>query len=124
MRFDFIVNLLDVKNPLSVQRTGPEKSRAAAAALGCLFFVHEVPAAALLPATLVRLGAERFLFAVADGLDAIAGTSSLDERVFHRVRAIGAQGQVIFGRAALVAVSLDRDVDVGMLLQELRSALQ
>src|SRR5208282_2179536 len=72
-----------------------------------LFFVHEVSAAVLLPAAFVRLGAERFLFAVAEGLDAIAGHSSLDDRILHRVRAIGAQGQVIFGRAALVAVSLD-----------------
>src|ERR1019366_2068649 len=100
MRLDFIVNLLDVKNPLSVQRPEPEKLRAAAAALSRSFFVHEVPAAVLLPATFVRLGAERLLFAVADGFDAIAADSSLDERVLHRVRAAGAQGQVVFGRAA------------------------
>src|SRR5258708_39217624 len=81
----------------------------------CLFFVHEVTAAVLLPATFVRLGAERFLFAVADGLDTIAANSSLNERVLHRVRAAGAEGQVIFGRAALVAVSLDRDMNVGVL---------
>src|SRR6266478_10233462 len=88
--------------------------------LACLFFVHEVPAAVLLPATFVRLGAERFLLAVADGLDAIAAHSSLDERILYRVRAIGAEGEVIFGGAALVAVSLDGDVNVGVLLQELR----
>src|SRR5229473_154728 len=65
-RLDFIVILLDVKKPLSVQRSsgGP------------------------------------------------------------RVPAIGAEGEVIFGRAALVAVSLDGDVNVGVLLQELCIALQ
>src|SRR6202162_1163827 len=89
-----------------------------------LFFVHEVSAAVLLPATFVGFGAEWFLFAVADGLDTVAADSSLDERVLHRVRATGTQGQVIFGRATLVAVSLDRDVNVGVLLQELCVPLQ
>src|SRR5208337_271838 len=72
----------------------------------------------------VGLGAERLFLAIADGLDPTASNSSLDERVLNCVRTIGAQGQVIFGRAALVAVSFDRDVDVGMLLQELCIALQ
>src|ERR1700693_6323511 len=89
-----------------------------------LFFVHEVSAAVLLPATFVGFGAERFLFAVADGLDTVAAHSSLDERVLYRVRATGTQGQVVFGRAALVAVSLDCDVNVGVLLQELCVPLQ
>jgi len=118
-RVNFIVNLLDVKTTRVVDGRGARPSTCR-----CLFFIHEVSAAVLLPATFVRLGAERFLLAVADGLDAIAANSSLDKRVLDRVRAASAQGQVIFGRAALVAVSLDRDVDVGMLLQELGIALQ
>src|ERR1700686_3928772 len=130
MRFDFIVNLLDVKNSLWGGDPGvPARLRADGrdarlSTFLCLFFVHEVSAAVLLPAAFVRLGAERLLLAVADGLNTITANSSLDERVLHRVRAAGAEGKVIFGRAALVAVSLDRDVDVGVLLQELCIALQ
>src|SRR5208282_4317390 len=89
-----------------------------------LLSVNEVSTAVLLPATFVRLGAERFLFAHGHGLDAIAAHSSLDERILHRAGAIGAEGEVIFGRAALVAVSFDGDADVGMLLQELGIGLQ
>jgi hypothetical protein len=62
-----------------------------------LFFVDEVAAAVLLPATFVRLGAERFFLAVADGLDAIAAHSRLDQRILYGVGAIGAESQVIFG---------------------------
>src|SRR5260370_17378012 len=87
-------------------------------------FVYGVYPAILLKASFVRLGAERFLFAVADGFDAIAADSSLDERILYRVRAIGAEGQVIFGRAALVAVPLAGDVKVGVLLAKLSIALQ
>src|SRR5271170_683121 len=118
MRFDFIVNLLDL-NPAQWW-TG----EAPVHPLSLLFLVHEVAAAILLPATFSRLGAERFLLAVADRLDAIATNSSLNERILHRVRAVGAQGEVIFGRAAFVAMSLDRDADVGMLLQEWSITLQ
>src|ERR1035441_2288446 len=59
-----------------------------------LFFVHEVAAAVLLPAAFVRLGAERLFLAVADGFDAIAGDSSLDERILHRIGAIGASARL------------------------------
>src|SRR5258706_2883638 len=129
-RFNFIVSLLDVKKPLSGGGPGvPARLRCGRARrpslhLLFLFFVYEVSAAILLIATFVRLGAERFLVARADGLDSIATHSSLDEPILHRVRAVGAESQVIFGRAALVAVSLNSDVNVGMLLKELRIALQ
>src|SRR5208337_3258490 len=89
-----------------------------------LLFIYEVCAAVLLPATFVGLAAERLLFAVTEGFDTIAAHSCLNEGVLHRVRAIAAQSEVIFGRAALVAVPLNREADVGMLLQELRIALQ
>ena len=85
-----------------------------------LLLVHEVPNAILLPAGFVRFGAERFFLAVADRLDAIAAHAALNEGILYRVGAIRAQRQVVFSGAALVAVSLNRDVDVGMLLQELR----
>jgi hypothetical protein len=58
--------------------------------------------AILLPARFVRYGAEWFLFSVADRFDAISRNSSLDERIFHSVRAIRSQGQVIFRGAAFV----------------------
>jgi hypothetical protein len=56
-----------------------------------------VSASILLITTFVRFGAERFLFAIADGFDAIAANSCLDERIFHSIRTIRAQGQVVFG---------------------------
>jgi hypothetical protein len=74
-----------------------------------LFFVYEVPAAILLITTFVRFGAERLFFTVADGFDAIARHSRLNQRILHRVRAIRAKRQVIFGRTAFVAMSFDRD---------------
>src|SRR5271155_3985451 len=88
-----------------------------------LLFVNEMAAAILLPAAFVGLRAEGLLFAVADGLDAIASKSRLYERVFYGVGAIGAESEVVFGGATLVAVSLNRDADVGMLLQEAGIAL-
>src|SRR5271168_3663893 len=75
-------------------------------------------AAILLPATLVRLGAEWLFLAHRHGLNAIPGDSGLNQRILHRVSATGAERKVIFGRPAFVAVSFNRDVDVRMLLQE------
>src|SRR5208282_1238117 len=120
MRLDFIVYPLDVINRPSGGEPGVP---ARPSTYSVLFLVHDVTATVLLPATFVRLGAEWFLFAVADGLDAIAADSGLDKRILYRVGAIGAQGQVIFCRSALVAMALDGDVDIGMLLQEARIAL-
>src|SRR5215469_7871974 len=88
-----------------------------------LLFVHKVAAPVLLPARLVRFGAERFFFAVADGLDAIAADPGLYERILDRVGAIGAESEVVFGRTPLVAVPLDGEADVRVLLEELRVAL-
>ena len=42
-----------------------------------LLLVHEVAATVLLPTLLVGLGAERLLFAVADGLDAVGSNAGL-----------------------------------------------
>ena len=78
----------------------------------------------LLPALLIRFGAERLFLAVADGLDVVGGNASLDQRVTDGIRAAVAQSQVVLGRSALVAVSLYREGDVGMLLQERDIALQ
>ena len=78
----------------------------------------------LLPASFVGFGAERLLLAVADRLDIVGADATLHQRVLHGVRAAVAQSQVVLRRPALVAVSLDREVDVGMLLEESDICLQ
>src|SRR5262252_7107238 len=83
-----------------------------------LFLVHEVAAAVLLPALLVRLRAERFLLAIADRFHMIGSDSALCQSVADRIGAAIPQSQIVFGRTALVAVSLNRKIDVGMLFQE------
>jgi hypothetical protein len=75
--------------------------------------------AVLLPAGFIRYGAERFFFSVADGFDAVAGNTSLYQSTFDRIGAIGTESKVIFRRAALVGMAFNRDVNVGVLLQEL-----
>src|SRR5215472_7531878 len=88
-----------------------------------LLGVHEVSAAVGLPALLGRLRAERFLLAVADRLDVRRVDAALDQGGLHRVGAAVAQRQVVFGRSPLVAVSLNGEAHVGMLLQEVDIAL-
>ena len=77
----------------------------------------------LLPAAFVRFSTERLLFAIAEGFDAIPTDSSLNKRILHRVSAIGSERKIVFGRTTLVAVSLDGEANVGMLLEELRVRL-
>src|SRR5712671_7868529 len=101
-----------VFSPRDVSRALPFPHRA-------LLFIYEVAAAILLPTGFVGFGAERFLLAVADGLDAIATNSGLHEGILDCVRTVGAESEVVLGGAALVAVSFDRDADIRMLLQEL-----
>src|SRR3981189_2597736 len=81
-------------------------------------------AAVLLPTGFVGFGAERLFLAVADGLDAIAANSALNERVLDCIRTVGSQCQVVFGGTTLVTVPFDHDVNVRMLLQELCVGLQ
>src|SRR5580704_11498078 len=68
----------------------------------------EVPAAILLPALLGAFRAERPLFAPAYRVDPVGRNTERDEIVLRRLRAALAEAQVIFRRAALVAVALDR----------------
>src|SRR5512146_2664288 len=56
--------------------------------LSSLLAEHEVRAAILLPALLVRLVAERLFLAIADGLDAVGADAGLHQRVLHRVGAV------------------------------------
>src|SRR5579864_153996 len=83
-----------------------------------LLRIHEMTAPVLLPARFIGLGAERFLLAVADRLDAVRCNSRRHERILHRTGTVVAERKIVLGRTALVAVSLDRKGDVGMLLQE------
>src|SRR5438067_4640698 len=64
-------------------------------------------AAVLLPASLVVFHAERFLLAEADGIHAIGGDAERYEIFFHGGGATVAEAEVVFGRAALVAMTLD-----------------
>jgi hypothetical protein len=88
-----------------------------------LLLIDEVPTAVLLPASFVALIAERFFLAVADRLDAAGADSCSDQCFFHSTGALVAERDVVFGRAALVAVALDGDVDIGVLAEELRVRL-
>ena len=88
-----------------------------------LLLIDEVTAAILLPAAFVLFHAERLFLAVADGLDAAGADSSGGQGTLHCAGTLVAQSQVVFGRAAAVAVSLNREVDAGVLAEELRVGL-
>ena len=77
----------------------------------------EVTAAILLPAGLVRLGAERRFLALGDDGDAIGGDTEADQVGLDGVGAAIAERQVVFGGAALVAVPFDVDPRAGPPLQ-------
>src|SRR6266851_2160637 len=68
--------------------------------------VDEVTTPVLLPALLVRLGAERLFLAVADGLDVISSNAALYQSVTDGIRTAIAQGQIVFRRSPFVAVTL------------------
>src|SRR5258708_36802697 len=92
-RFNLIVNLLDVKKPLSGGGPGVPaplrcgRGRRPSLHLLFLFFVYEVSAAILLIATFVGLGAKRFFFSHAVGLFAIPPHPHPDWALFSPVRA-------------------------------------
>src|SRR5437660_1665608 len=88
-----------------------------------LFLIDEVGAAVLLPARFRRFGTNRLLLAEADGADAIRSHAGLGQRVLDGLRAVVTESDVVLGGAALVAVSLDREFDVGMLREPLRIGL-
>src|ERR1700723_2938005 len=83
-----------------------------------LLLIDKVATAVLLPTGLVFFQAERFLLAVADGLDAAGVDSGGGQGIFYRAGALIAQRQVVFGRAAVVAVSFNRKADVRVLVEE------
>src|ERR1700751_2574496 len=79
-----------------------------------------MPAAILLPALLVTFRAERPLLAPAYRVDPVGGNAQRDKIVLGSLRAPLAEAQVVFRRAALVAVALDRNVNRRIGAQELR----
>src|ERR1700685_4452258 len=86
--------------------------------------VREMRSPVLGPAGFIALSAERLFLAVADGPDTVCRNAQRDQGLLGGIRAVVAQCQVVFSRAALVAVPLDGELDVGMLLQKARVGLQ
>lgn len=86
--------------------------------LNGLFLIDEMATAILLPTGLVGFGAERLLLAVADCFDIAGADPTLRQRALHGARPAVAQSQVVLSGPTLVAVSLNREMDVGMLLKE------
>src|ERR1700758_4690361 len=70
-----------------------------------------MPAAILLPALLVTFRAERPLLAPAYRVDPVGGNAQREKIVLGSLRAPLAEAQVVFRRAALVAVAFDRNVN-------------
>ncbi len=88
-----------------------------------LLLIDEMPTAILLPASFVAFAAERFLFPVADRLDAAGINARSSQSVLDCAGALVAQGQVVICRSTLVAMPLNREVHVRMLIEELRVGL-
>ena len=63
-------------------------------------------------------GAELLFFAVGDDADAGGGDAGSDEGGFGGVGSVFAEGEVVLGGAALVAVAADEDADGGVGLEE------
>ena len=74
---------------------------------------REMGAAVALPAGFVGFGADRPLFAIADGFEPIGRHAQLHQKVFGRSGSAVAQAEIVFGRTALVAVSFHGDGGVG-----------
>ncbi len=77
----------------------------------------ELGAAVLLPAGFVFFGAELALLAVADDADAVGADAGGDEGLLGGVGAVFAEGDVVLGGAAVVAVAGDEDLDVWVCVQ-------
>src|ERR1051325_9372589 len=79
---------------------------------------RHVVAAIPLIAGLARVRADRPFLAVADGPDLVRGQPLLDVEIPEAGRATVAQTQVVFGRAALVAVPFDHYRESGILRED------
>src|SRR2546427_9021315 len=64
-------------------------------------------AAVALPARFFVLAAERQLFSVTDRGESVGRRPQRDQVIFRRAGALGAESQVVFHRAAFIAVAFD-----------------
>ena len=79
----------------------------------------EMAAAILLPAALVVLHAEGLLLAETDGVELARGDAEGNKILLHGGGAAVAETEIVFGRAAFVAVALDGRFNRGMRFEEL-----
>src|SRR2546423_10143748 len=85
---------------------------------------QEVGATILRPAGLLVLRARRALIAIADDRDPARGHAAGEQVVHRRLRAPLAERDVVLRRPALVAVALDQDEPVGVLLEPGRGGVE
>src|SRR5208282_5449345 len=78
----------------------------------------------LRPAAFVVLGAKWKLLAVADCRDSAAADSQCHQVILGGLRALGAQRDIVFLGAALIAMTLDLDPGLRMRLQPARIGFQ
>src|SRR5689334_9255469 len=74
-------------------------------------------AAILRPAILGRLRADRVFLAVGDRFHARGRDAQADQKLLHGIGSAGTEREIVFARAALVAVAFDRDANRGIFLQ-------
>src|SRR3569833_456835 len=87
--------------------------------LGCrrLAVEIELRAAVLLPAAFGLLGAELFLFAVADHAKAVCGYAGIDLSGARRIGTVFAEGKIVLRRATVVAVAAVDDANAGICVE-------
>src|SRR5262245_12783547 len=85
---------------------------------------QEVRAAILTPAIFARLGAHWALLAVADDRDPGRANAARDEVVHRRLRTPVGQRHVVLGGPALIGVSLDEQLELGVRSQRLRVRIE
>ena len=74
-------------------------------------------AAILLPAPFGRLDALRRLLAVADNLDRGGWDAVLAQHVFGAMGAAVAEGEIVLGGPALIAVAFNDELEVGKIIE-------
>jgi hypothetical protein len=79
----------------------------------------EMAAAILLPASFVALHAEGLLLAEANGGKAIRGDAEGNEILFHGIGAAITEAQVVFRRAALIAVAFNGHFEARIIFQKI-----
>ena len=75
-------------------------------------------AAVFLPAGFVALHAEWLFFTVADSADAVCANAERNQVLLDGGSATIAEREVVFGRAALIAVAFNDDFDLRIIAQE------